>query len=54
VFTYEKEVVASDLQGSKSQAKIHKLINKVQRNAQVEFQIIKVIIQEEMEVKLKE
>jgi len=50
VRTYGKWVVPSDLWGSKSQAEIQKLIEEVQRNAQVELQSIKERMQEEMEL----
>jgi len=54
VRTYGKGVVPSDLWGSKSQVEMRKLINEVQRNAQVELQSIKEKMQEEMEARLKE
>ncbi|XP_068464033.1 uncharacterized protein [Phaseolus vulgaris] len=58
VRTYGKGVVPSDLWGSKSQIEIQKLVDEVQKNAQVELQRIKEKMQEkmqeEMEAKLKQ
>jgi len=54
VRTYGKGVVPLDLWGSKSQVEMQKLIDEVQRNAQVELQSIKERMQEEMEAILKE
>ncbi|QCD85890.1 putative transposase [Vigna unguiculata] len=54
VRTYGKGVSPSDLWGSNSRVGIQKLIDEVQRNAQVELQSMKNRMQEEMEIKLKE
>ncbi|XP_027912157.1 uncharacterized protein LOC114171147 isoform X1 [Vigna unguiculata] len=54
VRTYGKGVSPSDLWGSNSRVGIQKLIDEVQRNAQVEIQSMKNRMQEEMEIKLKE
>ena len=52
--TYGKGVVLSNLWGFKSQTEIQKLVDEVQRNAQIELQSIKERMQEEIETRLKE
>jgi len=54
VHIWEKCCTFRLIWGSKSQAEIQKLIDEVQRNAQVELQSIKERMQEEMEARLKE
>ena len=52
--TYGKGVSPSNLWGSNFEVGIQKLIDEVQRNAQVELQSMKNRMQEEMKIKLKE